>query len=150
MNSTHDTLLQVHRIFGYGELIILGLFLIALLKSAFSESGKISNFIRKSTLFSMIVFHLQLAIGLIMLFVTSGFTAYLKDPGMGGIMKDKALRYTFIEHPVSMLIGAILMTVLNKKFKTNDRMRMPWMILAAIAIALFLYAVPFDRLLGTR
>lgn len=84
----------------------------------------------------MIFFHIQFLIGIIMLVGTSGFMDTIKAMGMGGLMKNSALRFTYIEHPFSMLIAAVLMTILNKKVKANDTITMGMVVLAVLAIAL--------------
>jgi hypothetical protein len=33
---------------------------------------------------------------------------------MGEVMKNSALRFQYVEHPFSMLIAAVLMTIVNK------------------------------------
>lgn len=84
-----------------------------------------------------------------MLFAQSGFMNAIDEIGMGGIMKNSELRFNYIEHPFSMLIAAVLMTIVNKKVKTNEKMNFGIVIMAFIAIALFLYAFPFARLFNS-
>lgn len=83
-----------------------------------------------------------------MLVGTSGFMDTIKVMGMGGLMKNSALRFTYIEHPFSMLIAAVLMTILNKKVKANDTITMGMVVLAVLAIALFAFALPWAKLMG--
>ncbi|QCX52982.1 hypothetical protein [Elizabethkingia sp. JS20170427COW] len=144
----HNILLNAHRGFAYLEILLVLLFVVALLITMFGQSGKVSSFLRKTTLFTMIFFHIQLLIGLVMLVGTSGFMSTISEIGMGGLMKNSDLRFTYIEHPFSMLIAAILMTVLNKKLKSADRISMGLVFLAVIAIALFCYALPHAKLFG--
>lgn len=144
----HSIFLNAHRGFAYLILLLTAVFIVALLTTMFGYSGKISKFLRKSTLFTMIFFHVQFLVGLVMLLSTSPFLDIVKTSGMGEIMKNSNLRFSYIEHPVSMLIAAILMTVVNKKLKTNDQMNFGIVIMAAIAVALFFYAFPFARLFG--
>ena len=144
----HNISLIAHRGFAYLELLLVAVFLIALLLCMFGFSGKTSKLLRKVTLFTMIFFHLQFLIGLVMLFGTSGFMNTIKEIGMGGLMKNGDLRFTYIEHPFSMLVAAVLMTVINKKVKTNETLNFGIVIMGVIAVALFLYAVPFAKLFG--
>lgn len=146
--NIHNIFLQAHRGFAYLELLLVALFIIALLSVIFGYSGKISKFLRKTTLFVMIFFHVQFLIGIVMLLGTSSFLDTIKTIGMGGLMKNSELRFTFIEHPFSMLLAAILMTVVNKKVKTREVMSTGIMILAIIALILFFYAIPYARLFG--
>lgn len=142
-----NIILQTHRGFAYLELLLLAVFIIALLTAMFSYSGKINNFLKKSTLFTMIIFHLQFLVGIGMLFTSKGFDAILNS---GNIMKNLMSipynRITFVEHPTSMLIAAILMTIVNKKVKYNKTLNFSVLILSAIALLLFFYAFPFAKL----
>lgn len=139
-------MLQAHRGFAYLILLATAIFVVALLAAMFGYSGKISKLLRKSTLFTMIFFHTQALIGLIMLFFFSpGFKA-AKEAGI--LMKDAVARNTYVEHPTAMIIAAVLLTIVNKKFKANDRLNMSWVIMALIAVALMLWAFQWGRLFG--
>ena len=141
-----NIMLQAHRGFAYLILLATAVFVIALLATMFGYSGKISKLLRKSTLFTMIFFHTQALIGLIMLFFFSpGFKA-AKEAGT--LMKDSVSRNTYVEHPTAMIIAAVLLTIFNKKIKTADRIQMGWVIMAVIAIALMLWAFQWKRLFG--
>lgn len=139
-------MLQAHRGFAYLILLATAIFVVALLAAMFGYSGKISKLLRKSTLFTMIFFHTQALIGLIMLFFFSpGFKA-AKEAGI--LMKDAVARNTYVEHPTAMIIAAVLLTIVNKKFKANDRLNMSWVIMALLAVALMLWAFQWGRLFG--
>lgn len=139
-------MLNAHRGFAYLILLASALFIIALLMVMFGYSGRITKLLRKSTLFTMIFFHIQALVGLVMLFFFSpGFKA-AKEAGT--LMSDSVSRNTYVEHPAAMIIAAVLMTILNKKFKTNDKMQMSWVIMAVVAMALMLWAFQWNRLFG--
>ncbi|MGC4128722.1 MAG: hypothetical protein QM564_04015 [Bergeyella sp.] len=144
----HNIFLQAHRGFAYLALLIIALFIIALIITLAGNSGKISKFLRKTTLFTMILFHVQFLFGIIMLFMTSNFMNIIKEIGMGGLMKNADLRFSYIEHPFSMLIAAVLMTIINKKVKTSERLSVGILILSVIALAFVGYAFPFAKLFG--
>lgn len=137
-------MLQAHRGFAYLILLATAVFVVALLVTMFGYSGKISKLLRKSTLFTMIFFHTQALIGLVMLFFFSpGFKA-AKEAGT--LMKDSVSRNTYVEHPFAMIVAAVLLTILNKKFKTNDKLQMGWVIIAVVALTLMLWAFQWHRL----
>ena len=139
-------MLQAHRGFAYLILLAIAVFVVALVMTMFGYSGKITKLLRKSTLFTMIFFHTQAVIGLIMLFFFSpGFKAATEA---GILMKDSVARNTYVEHPFAMIVSAVLLTILNKKFKTNDKIQMSWVIMAVIALALMLWAFQWSRLFG--
>lgn len=144
--DTFYIMLQAHRGFAYLLLLLIAVFVVALLLTMFGYSGNISKFLRKSTLFTMIFFHLQALVGLVMLFFFSpGFKA-AKEAGT--LMSDSASRHTYVEHPTAMIIAAVLLTILNKKFKTQDKLTMGKVIMGLIAVALMLWAFQWARLFG--
>lgn len=144
--DTFYIMLQAHRGFAYLLLLLIAVFVVALLLTMFGYSGNISKFLRKSTLFTMIFFHLQALLGLVMLFFFSpGFKA-AKEAGT--LMSDSVSRHTYVEHPTAMIIAAVLLTILNKKFKTQDKLTMGNVIVGLIAVALMLWAFQWARLFG--
>ena len=147
--DTFNIIREAHKGFGYLILVAALVFIVALLMAMFGYSGKINKLLRKSTLFTMIFFHTQFLIGLAMLLFASSFMSIVKANGMGFIMKNADLRFTYIEHPFSMLVAAVLLTIANKKIKQNETMNFAIVILSAIALALFFYAFPFAKLFNT-
>ncbi|WP_018675131.1 hypothetical protein [Riemerella columbina] len=141
-----NMMLHAHKGFAYLILIAVAVFVIALLATMFGYSGKISKLLRKSILITMILFHIQALIGLVMLFFFSpGFKA-TKDSGM--LMKDSVLRNTYVEHPVAMVLAAVLLTIVNKKVKVNQELNFKIVIMGLVAVALMLWAFQWQRLFG--
>lgn len=141
-----NIMLQAHRGFAYLILLATVIFVVALVTVLVTNGGKISNFLRKSTLFTMILFHIQALIGLVMLFFFSpGFQA-AKESGM--LMKDSTLRNMYVEHPTAMIIAAVLLTIFNRKVKSNEKLSGGAVVLAVIALALMLWAFQWSRLFG--
>ena len=142
----YNIFLQAHKGIGYLVLLLVAVFLISLLACMFGYSGKISKLLKKSTLFTMISFHIQAIIGICLLFIYSpGFKAALDG---GTLMSDAYNRKTFVEHPFSMVIAAVLMTIVNKKLKTNDTLNFGIVIMGVVAVILFGYAFPWMRVFG--
>lgn len=141
----YNIILHAHKGFAYLELALVAAFLILLLVTMFGYSGNVSKALRKVTLFTMIFFHIQFLIGLVMLFVSPGVKAAISS---GTLMSDAYARFQYVEHPSSMLIAAVLMTIINKKFKTIEKLTIPMMSLGLVAIALFVFAFPWARVFG--
>ena len=95
---------------------------------------------------ALILTHVQVTIGLIMLF---GFQMdQFSDMGM--LMKDSALRFKFVEHPFTMLLGAVLITVGNAKSKrgADDQAKAkPVVIWFGIGLILMLARLPWAEFL---
>lgn len=84
----------------------------------------------------------QVLLGLVLWFVSPLVRNALGD--MGAVMRDPALRKIVIEHPVLMIVGAVLVHVgVSRGRKTdNPRQALVFYVLAAAAVA---YAIPWDR-----
>ncbi|REC48937.1 hypothetical protein [Chryseobacterium pennipullorum] len=136
----YGILKSAHKGFGYLELLLVALFIIALLTTMFGFSGKVNKFLKKTTLFTMIFFHVQFLLGIIMLVIN-----FTKGMDMGSVMKNADLRFQYVEHPFSMLIAAVLMTIVNKKVKSNDTISLAVVIMGLIAVGLFAFAFPWAK-----
>lgn len=141
----YKILLSAHKGIGYLEILLVTLFVIALLTTMFGFSGKINKFLKKITLFTMIFFHVQFLAGIVLLLVSPGVKAALSS---GTLMSDSYSRFQYVEHPFSMLIAAILMTVVYKKVKVNPILSLTVVIMGLIAVSLFAYAFPWTRVFG--
>lgn len=141
----YSILLHVHKGFGYLILLLVAVFFVALLLCMFGYSGKISKLLRKSTLFTMIFFHLQFLFGLFLLFTSPAVRAAMAS---GTLMSDGASRHMYVEHPASMLIAAALMTLVNRYIKTHDTLTLKIVAMGTIAVALFAFAFPWTRVFG--
>lgn len=142
----YNIFLQAHKGFGYLILVLVALFLGSLLVTMFGYSGNISKLLRKSTLFTMIFFHTQLLVGLPLLFIFSpGFKAALDS---GTLMSDSYNRMTFVEHPFAMIISAVLLTIINKYMKTNEKLSLKIVFMGVLAVALFAFVFPWTRVFG--
>ncbi|KFF14011.1 hypothetical protein N6B72_08510 [Chryseobacterium soli] len=139
----YKILLSAHKGFGYLELVLVTLFIVALLVTMFGFSGKVNKLLKKTTLFTMIFFHVQFLIGIIMLVIN-----FTKGLDMGSVMKNADLRFQYVEHPFSMLIAAVLMTIVNKKVKVNPTISLGIVIMGLIAVGLFAFAFPWTRVFG--
>jgi len=137
---------SAHKGFAYLVFLLVIVFIIALIVALTGNSGKITKFLKKTTLFTMVLFHIQFLVGISLLFIFSpGFKAALDS---GTLMKNEYNRQTFVEHPFSMLVAAILMTIVNRKVKSSDKVTSGIIILSALALALFFFAFPFSKVFG--
>lgn len=96
-------------------LIVLVIASVNALIGYFSKKEYGANDFRIS-LFTLIVSHIQLLIGLILYFVAPYFQAF-SEVGMGGVMKDSTLRLYLVEHPLIMIIAVTLITMGYSKHK---------------------------------
>ncbi len=111
----YETVSFIHSWWAYLVLLVL---IIATVNSIIGLSSKkdygATDF--RLALFSLIVAHIQLLIGLVLYFVTPYFKAF-GEVGMGDVMKDSTLRLYLVEHPLIMIIAIVLITMGYSKHK---------------------------------
>ena len=98
-------------------------------------------------LFTLIVFHLQLIIGLIG-YYTSNYYDTMRSVGMGEVMKQAELRLMLVEHPIMMILAIILITMGFSKHKKQltDKGRFKTIFLYyGIALLLVLSRIPWGN-----
>ncbi len=97
-------------------------------------------------LFTLIVSHIQLLIGIVLYFLTPYFRAF-SEVGMGGVMKDSILRLYLVEHPLIMIIAVVLITMGYSKHKEKLTSKPKFKLLAifySIALTLMLSRIPWN------
>ena len=102
------------------------------------------------SLFSLIVSHLQFLIGIVLLFISPYFTR-ATEVGMGELMKNETLRLYVIEHPSTMIISIVLITIGYSKHK-KERSSKPKFkklsIFYSIGLILLLSRIPWNQWLN--
>ncbi len=132
-------LLHLHNILRW----LILLFLLITLFQAFSKNPGI----RKTSLWLMICAHVTLLIGLYQ--VIAGPFGYLKGLPEGvELMKDKFYRFYWIEHPVSMIISIVLITIARRKSKDLNYKAVTILLVLALIFILAAVPWPFRELVG--
>jgi len=102
---------------------------------------------QKLNLFALIFTHIQVTIGIILIFVSSKISF---DPGW---MKVSYMRFYMMEHIPLMLIAAILLTIGRRKAEqkaTSTRKHTTIVVFYGITLLLILAAIPWPfRIPGT-
>ena len=95
--------------------VVLLLIILALIQSIAGWLGNKSytNGNPKLNLFAMISAHVQLLLGLVLLFLSP----FVKFDDMATAMKDETLRYWTVEHAAMMIFALILITVGHSRSK---------------------------------
>ena len=99
------------------------------------------------SLFTLIVMHIQLIIGLGWYFMSPWYKS-LKDIGIGEAMKDSALRLQVIEHPLMMILAIVFITIgwsKHKKKTTNEGKFKTIMIFYGIGLFFVLSRIPWGQ-----
>ncbi|MDX5405099.1 MAG: hypothetical protein LPK28_06315 [Bacteroidota bacterium] len=138
-------LLHLHSYLPYLFLILL---VIGVFKSIIGWSGKkeFTGGDARLSLINLVLAHIQLLVGLILLFTAGYFSA-----GMGEIMKNEDLRFKAIEHPFTMILAVVLITIgrsRSKKFNTGVGKHKQIALFYGLGLALILSRIPWSNWLG--
>ena len=131
-----DFIKQFHSGWAYLVILMGVIFMISTLIYAISKKDTNAT-IKKIGLFTTIIFHVQLLIGLV--YYIMMFSAL--EPS--GIMKDSGLRLTFVEHPMMMIAGVVFMTIANAKLKRSTTVPMSVAVFAIIGLVCILSRIPY-------
>lgn len=97
-------------------------------------------------LFALIVSHIQLLIGFVWYFMSPWFDLLVTDAG--AVMKDKTVRLFAVEHPTTMLIALVFITIgwSKHKKKTADAAKFKtFVIFYGIGLLLILSRIPWNQ-----
>ena len=99
--------------------LLLTVLVLALVKSfiAYRTNQAHSDAHRKNGLIVLILAHIQLLIGLALYFISPKSLAGLSD--IGAAMKDATLRLYALEHPLTMIIAIVFITMAYSKSKKD-------------------------------
>ena len=98
------------------------------------------------SLSTLITSHIQLLIGIVLYF-TNNYVTQFSEIGMGEIMKNSTLRSTLVEHPITMIIALVLITIgysKHKKKLTSKPKFKTLSIFYTIALVLVLSKIPWS------
>ena len=141
----YNTIQTLHSYWAYIVLLVLLLATLNALYKTFSDKEYEAKDFRIS-LFTLIVSHIQLLIGLVLYFVSPRLSLF-SESGMGEIMKDSVNRLYLIEHPLINIIAVALITIGYSKHKKKLTSPSKLKIIAifyTIALVLFLSRIPWS------
>lgn len=141
----YNTIQTLHSYWAYLVLLILILATInALMKFFGKKEFHAKDF--RLTLFTLIVSHIQLLIGLLLYFVSPRLSLF-SERGMGEIMKNSVDRLYLIEHPIINILAVVLITIgyskCKKKLTSTSKFK-TITIFYSIALVLFLSRIPWN------
>ena len=135
-------------IHSYWAYIVLAILIFAVVNAIIgcTQKKKFTDKDLRIGLFTLIVAHIQLLIGLGWYFMSPWFQA-LKD-NFGEVMQDKATRLLALEHPITMILAIVLITVgwsMHKKKTTDMAKFKTFAIFYGIALLLMLSKIPWSN-----
>ncbi|RED50475.1 hypothetical protein [Seonamhaeicola aphaedonensis] len=144
----YQTILNLHSYWAYLVLFILIIAAFnAIIKSFGGKEYSAKDF--RVSLFTLIVSHIQLLIGIILYFVSPRFELW-SELG-GGVMGNSLARLYLVEHPFINILGVALITIgysKHKKVLTSGAKLKKIAIFYSIALVLFLSRIPWSTWLG--
>lgn len=145
----YEIILTLHSYWAYLVLLILILAAgNALVKFFLGKEYSAKDF--RISLFTLIVSHIQLLIGLLLYFVSPRLQLF-SELGMGGVMKDAVNRLYLLEHPTINILAVVLITIGYSKHKKKLTSKPKLKLIAifyTIALVLFLSRIPWSTWLG--
>jgi len=141
----YETIQSVHSILAYAA---LGLLLLASFNAIFGLTSKkiFTDKDLRLSLFTLIICHIQLLIGLILYFVSPKLQAW-SDVGMK-VMSDNDLRPILVEHPLTNIIALVLITIgwsKHKKEESNNGKFKKIAVFYTIGLILLLSMIPWGN-----
>jgi NADH:ubiquinone oxidoreductase subunit 2 (subunit N) len=142
-----QTILNVHSYLAYAALLLLvlasGNAILGLTSKKFFKDKDL-----RLSLFTLIICHIQLLVGLILYFVSEkGFKAFAIE----GAMKNPELRLTMLEHPLINIIALVLITIgwsKHKKEESNNGKFKKIAIFYTLGLVLILSRLPWNSWLN--
>lgn len=109
----YETVKMLHSYWAYLTLLLI---VIATLNALFKYFGKkeFHPLDFRISLFTLIVSHIQLLLGIVLLFA---YLDAISGVGMKEIMGNKVFRSNVVEHPLMMVIAVVLITIGYSKHK---------------------------------
>ena len=145
----YEIVRSLHSYWAYLVLIVLIIATFNAIVKTLGDKEYEANDFRKS-LFTLIVSHIQLLIGLVLYFVSPRLRLF-SESGMGEVMKDSVNRLYLVEHPLINIIAVALITIGYSKHKKKLTSRAKLKTIAifyTIALVLFLSRIPWSTWLG--
>jgi hypothetical protein len=144
----YEIILKLHSYWAYLVLLILIIAVVNAFLKVFGDKAYEAKDFRIS-LFTLIVSHIQLLIGLLLYFVSPRFELWGE---MGGeVMKNAVARLYLVEHPLVNIIAIAFITIgysKHKKKLTSKAKLKPIAIFYTLALVLFLSRIPWSAWLG--
>jgi len=140
----YNTVKIIHSYWAYFVLLVLIIASInAIMKSLRGKEYEAKDF--RISLFTLIISHIQLLIGLLLYFVSPRLELF-SELGMGAVMRDAVHRLYLVEHPLINIIAVALITIGYSKHKKKLTSKNKLKIIAifyTIALVLFLSRIPW-------
>ncbi len=141
----YQTVQFIHSYWAYLVVVVAVLATLNALQGHFTKKEYSYKDFRLS-LFTLIVMHLQLLIGLILYFISPLGIQSIINNGMSAVMKDSMLRLYAVEHITVMILAVVFITIgysKHKKKRTSEPKFKTLSIFYTIALSFLLCRIPW-------
>ena len=138
MEDLFNSVYSTHKGISFSTVVVFGAFIFLLLQVHLSYKGRISDVLRKTSFFSMILLYIQGILGVFLgiyspeFSETSGFSSYFR----------------LFEYGIIILTCAGMITYVYMFLKNNQILTLKMLIIALVAALLFEYAYPWRMIFG--
>ncbi len=138
MEDLFNSVYSTHKGISFSTVVVFGAFIFLLLQVHLSYKGRISDVLRKTSFFSMILLYIQGILGVFLgiyspeFSETSGFSSYFR----------------LFEYGIIILTCAGMITYVYMFLKNNQILTLKMLIIALVAALLFEYAYPWRLIFG--
>ena len=145
----YETILPLHSYLAYIVLVLLFLAVVNALVGWFGNKLFTPQKDFRLSLFTLILSHIQLVVGLILFFVSANGFKAIEVLGMGGL--NAPSRLLAVEHPFVNVIGVVLITIgwsRHKKFIEGDKKFKSIAIFYGLGLLCFFSRIPWGQWLN--
>ena len=138
MEELFNSVYSTHKGISFSTVVVFGAFIFLLLQVHLSYKGRISDVLRKTGFFSMMLLYIQGILGVFLgiyspeFSETSGFSSYFR----------------LFEYGIIILTCAGMITYVYMFLKNNQILTLKMLIIALVAALLFEYAYPWRIIFG--
>ena len=138
MEDLFNSVYSTHKGISFSTVVVFGAFIFLLLQVHLSYKGAISDVLRKTSFFSMLLLYIQGILGVFLGIYSpefseaSGFSSYFK----------------LFEYGIIILTCAGMITYVYMFLKNNQILTLKMLIIALVAALLFEYAYPWRMIFG--
>ena len=138
MEDLFNSVYSTHKGISFSTVVVFGAFIFLILQVHLSYKGRISDVLRKTSFFSMILLYIQGILGVFLgiyspeFSETSGFSSYFR----------------LFEYGIIILTCAGMITYVYMFLKNNQILTLKVLIIALVAALLFEYAYPWRIIFG--
>ena len=138
MEELFNSVYSTHKGISFSTVVVFGAFIFLLLQVHLSYKGRISDVLRKTGFFSMMLLYIQGILGVFLgiyspeFSETSGFSSYFR----------------LFEYGIIILTCAGMITYVYMFLKNNQILTLKMLIIALVAALLFEYAYPWRMIFG--